>query len=57
VFRHWHVLLDASLTPSLLIVVPVLSQESDRSCICVLGIPNLPISTIYLLNFRTVQTV
>jgi hypothetical protein len=26
------------------------SQESERSCICVLGISNLPISTIFLLN-------
>jgi len=57
VFRHWHVLLDTSLTPSLLIEVPVLSQESDQSSICVLGVSKLPISTIYLLNFRTVQTV
>jgi hypothetical protein len=29
----------------------LLSQESERSCICVLGISNLPISTIFLLNF------
>jgi hypothetical protein len=27
-----------SLTPSLFTEVPVLSQESERSCICVLGI-------------------
>ena len=40
-----------SLTPSLFTEVPVLSQESERSCICVLGISNLPISTIFLLNF------
>ena len=39
------------LTPSLFTEVPVLSQESERSCICVLGILNLPISTIFLLNF------
>jgi hypothetical protein len=26
-------------------------QKSPRSCICVLGISNLPISTIFLLNF------
>ena len=40
-----------SLTPSLFTEVPVLSLESERSCICVLGISNLPISTIFLLNF------
>jgi len=40
-----------SLTPSLFTEVPVLSQESERSCICFLGIYNLPISTIFLLNF------
>ena len=40
-----------SLTPSLFTEVPVLSQESERSCICVLGISHLPISTIFLLNF------
>ena len=39
-----------SLTPSLFTEVPVLSQESERSCTCVLGISNLPISTIFLLN-------
>jgi hypothetical protein len=37
--------------PSLFTEVPVLSPESERSCICVLGISNLPISTIFLLNF------
>ena len=40
-----------SLTPSHFIEVPVLSQESEQSCICVLGISNLHISTIFLLNF------
>ena len=42
---------STSLTPSLFTEVPVLSQKSERSCICVLGISNLPISTIFLLNF------
>ena len=28
-----------------------ISQESERSCICVLGISNFPISTIFLFNF------
>jgi hypothetical protein len=40
-----------SLTLSLFTEVPVLRQESERSCICVLVISNLPISTIFLLNF------
>ena len=40
-----------SLTPSLFTEVSVLSQENERSYICVLGISNLPISTIFLLNF------
>jgi hypothetical protein len=40
-----------SLTPSLFTEVPVLSQESEWSCICVLGISHFPISTIFLLNF------
>jgi hypothetical protein len=39
------------LTPSLFTEIHVLSQESERSCICFLGIYNLPISTIFLLNF------
>ena len=38
-----------SLIPSLVTEVPVLSQESERSCICVMGISNLSISTIFLL--------
>ena len=40
-----------SLTSSFFTEVPVLSQESESSCICVLGISNLPISTIFLFNF------
>jgi hypothetical protein len=40
-----------SLTPSPFTEVPVLSQESERSCICVLVISNLLISTIFLLTF------
>jgi hypothetical protein len=42
-----------SLTPSLFIEVPELSQEG--SCICLLGISNLHISTIFLLNVGTVR--
>jgi hypothetical protein len=37
-----------SLTTSLFTVVPVLSPESERSCICVLGISKLPISIDFL---------
>jgi hypothetical protein len=40
-----------SLTPSLLTKVSVISQESEWSCICVLGISHFPISTIFLFNF------
>ena len=36
-----------SLTPLLFIEVHVLSHESEWSCICVLGISNCPISTIF----------
>ena len=35
----------ASLTPPRFIEVPVTSQESERLCICVLGISNLTLST------------
>ena len=37
-----------SLTTSHFIEVPVPSQESERSCTCIL---NLPLSTIFLLHF------
>ena len=46
-----------TLTPSLFTEVPVLSQESERSCICVLGISNLPISTFFYWIFGTFPTV
>ena len=48
---------EISLTPPLVIVIPVPSQESDRSCICVLGISILHISTIFLLDFETVLSL
>ena len=35
-----------SLTPSLYIEVPVLSQENEGACICVVMVIMLPISTI-----------
>ena len=42
------------LTLPLLIEAHVLSQESERSCICVLGVQTLPLSTIFLLDIGTV---
>ena len=41
----------------LFIEVPVPSQESERSCICVLGVSNLPKIKIFLLEFGPVPTV
>jgi hypothetical protein len=38
---------QTSLTPSLFIEVPVPSQESERSRICVLGVSILPVSEIF----------
>ena len=35
--------------------MPVPSQESDRSCICVLEESSLPLSTNFILEFRTVS--
>ena len=46
-----------SLNPSLFIEMSVSSRTNGRSCICVLGVSILPLSTIYLLDFRTVPTV
>ena len=45
------------LTLLLLIEVPVLSQESERPFIGVLGVSILPVSTIFQLDFGTVPTV
>jgi hypothetical protein len=44
-----------SLTPSLITEVTVPNQESERSCICELGVSILPLSTIFLLDFATVR--
>ena len=44
----------ASLTPPLSIEVSVLSQESEHSCICVLG---ESILMIFLFDFGTLPTV
>ena len=46
-----------SLTLPFFTEVPAPSQESEWSCICVLGVSILPLSTIFLLDFRTVLTV
>ena len=46
-----------SLTPPLLIEVPVPTQESESSCICVLDVSILPLSMIFLLDFVIVLTV
>ena len=41
----------------LLTEVPVPSQESKRSCICMLGVSILPLSMIFLLDFGTFPIV
>jgi hypothetical protein len=43
-----------SLTQPLFIEVPVPSQESERLCICVLGVLIMFLSIIFGLDFRTV---
>jgi hypothetical protein len=47
----------SSLALTLFIEAPVLSQETERSCICVLVVPILPLSTIFLMDFGAVPTV
>ena len=46
-----------SLTQPLSTEVPVLSQENEQSCICVLMVSISSLSTIFLLDFGTVPTV
>jgi uncharacterized membrane protein len=46
-----------SVTLPLFLEVPVPSQKTEQSCICVLSVSILPVSTIFLLNFGTVPTV
>ena len=41
----------SSLTPPLFIEVPVPSQEIEQSCICVLRVSILLLSTVFLLDF------
>ena len=45
------------LTLPLFIEVSVPSQESELSCVCVLGVSILPLSTIFLFDFGTVPTM
>ena len=45
------------LPPPLFIEVPMLSQESERLCICVLRVLSLPICTICPSDFGNVPTV
>ena len=46
-----------SLTPPLFIEVSVPSQESERSCIFVLFVSILPLSTMFLFDFGVAPTV
>ena len=52
-----HQLHKTNLTLSLFIEVPVPSQESERSCICVSGVSILPLSTTLVLDFGAVPIV
>jgi hypothetical protein len=45
---------DTSLTPGICILVPVSSQESERSPICLRGVDIVFVSMICLLDFRIV---
>ena len=45
------------LTTPRFIEVPVRSKDNERSCVCVLGISILPLSSILILEFRTVPPV
>jgi len=46
-----------SLTPSIIFEVPVQCQEIKRSCIYLLEVSNLPLSTILIFDFGIVSTV
>ena len=55
-----HVLLcchKISLSPPRFIVVSAPSRESERSCICVLGVSILSLPNILIFDFGTVPTV
>ena len=53
-YAYYH---KTCLAPPLFTEVPVLSQESERSCIGVLGEWILPLSVIFVYDFGTVLTV
>ena len=46
---------SSSLPP--ILIEPVSSQESEWSCICMLGVSTMPLSRIFILDFRIVPTV
>ena len=48
---------NTSLTPPLFIETTVPSQESERSCICLLVASILPPSTNFVLDFGNIPTV
>ena len=45
------------LGPPLFVEVPFPNQESERSCICVLGVSNVSVSANFQFDFRPVATV
>jgi nitrate reductase NapE component len=46
-----HVTNKTSLTPPLYSEVPMPSQESELSCICVLKVTIFPLFTVFLVGF------
>jgi hypothetical protein len=56
---HKTSLTQSKLVYPILFFIEVLvpRQESKQSCICVVGVSILPLSTIFLFNFRNVPTV
>ena len=48
---------QSSLTRPLSNEVPVPSEESERSCICVLGVSIITLSTILIIDFEFIPTV
>jgi len=48
---------ETNLTPPLFIEVPAPSQESEQSCICLLGVSILQFSTNLKFHFGIVPTV
>ena len=55
---RWKILTHKTrLTPPPFIEMPVLSQGSERSCICVLGVSICPLYTIFLFIIGVVPNV